>query len=71
MVPSLIKLLLFTVGLELQATWLSFMLTAQYPKLVAKLVLVGSGPFKPEYASRDEFYQILCAELGWESKGVI
>lgn len=30
--------------------WLSFILTARYPSLVKKLILVGSGPFEQEYA---------------------
>jgi pimeloyl-ACP methyl ester carboxylesterase len=30
--------------------WLSFLLTARYPSLVKKLILVGSGPFEEEYA---------------------
>jgi pimeloyl-ACP methyl ester carboxylesterase len=30
--------------------WLSFMLTARYPSLVSKLILVGSPPFTQEYA---------------------
>ncbi len=29
---------------------LAFIVTARYPALVRKLVLVGSGPFEPEYA---------------------
>ncbi len=30
--------------------WLSFLLTARYPSLVRKLILVGSGPFEEKYA---------------------
>lgn len=30
--------------------WLSFVLTARYPRLVKKLILVGSGPYKERYA---------------------
>ncbi len=30
--------------------WLGFMLTAKYPTLVKKLILVGSGPFEEKYA---------------------
>lgn len=30
--------------------WLGWMFAARYPELVAKLVLVGSGPFQPKYA---------------------
>ena len=30
--------------------WLGFMLTARYPTLVARLILVGSPPFAQEYA---------------------
>ncbi len=30
--------------------WLGFIFAAQYPALVKKLILVGSGPFVPEYA---------------------
>lgn len=32
--------------------WLGVMLTAEHPALVAKLVLIGSGPFEEEYAAR-------------------
>ena len=32
--------------------WLIFILTAQYPSLAKKLILVGSGPFEEKYASR-------------------
>lgn len=31
--------------------WLSFLLAAQYPERVKKLILVGSGPFTTEYVS--------------------
>jgi pimeloyl-ACP methyl ester carboxylesterase len=31
--------------------WLSFMLAAEHPGLVKKLILVGSGPFEEKYAS--------------------
>ena len=30
--------------------WLSFILTARYPLLVSKLILISSGPFTQEYA---------------------
>lgn len=30
--------------------WLSYLLTARYPMLVKKLILIGSPPFKEEYA---------------------
>jgi pimeloyl-ACP methyl ester carboxylesterase len=30
--------------------WLGFILAARYPKLVRKLILVGSGPFEAKYA---------------------
>jgi len=30
--------------------WLSFMLTAQYPALVEKLILIGSGPYEERYS---------------------
>jgi pimeloyl-ACP methyl ester carboxylesterase len=30
--------------------WLSFIFTAQYPELVKKLILIGSGPFEEKYA---------------------
>ena len=30
--------------------WLAYLVTAQYPNLVKKLILVSSGPFKAEYA---------------------
>lgn len=29
--------------------WLSFIMTARYPAIVRKLILVGSGPFRAEY----------------------
>lgn len=29
--------------------WLSFMVTAKYPAIVKKLILIGSGPFDEEY----------------------
>ncbi len=32
--------------------WLSFIVTARYPSLVEKLILVSSGPFKAEYAQQ-------------------
>jgi pimeloyl-ACP methyl ester carboxylesterase len=31
--------------------WLSYLLTAHHPKMVEKLILVGSGPFEEKYAS--------------------
>jgi len=31
--------------------WLSFLFTARHPKLVKKLILIGSGPFEEKYAS--------------------
>lgn len=39
--------------------WLSFMLAAEHPGLVKKLILVGCGPFEEEYAS-----EILPTRLG-------
>lgn len=30
--------------------WLSFLISAKYPNLVRKLILVGSGPFREKYA---------------------
>jgi pimeloyl-ACP methyl ester carboxylesterase len=30
--------------------WLSFIVTARYPEIVRKLVLIGSGPFEERYA---------------------
>ena len=32
--------------------WLIFILTAQYPSLAKKLILIGSGPFEEKYALR-------------------
>ena len=32
--------------------WLSFMAAAKYPRLVKKLLLVGSGPFESKYAGK-------------------
>ncbi len=29
--------------------WLSYIITAKYPELVKKLILVGSGPYMPQY----------------------
>jgi pimeloyl-ACP methyl ester carboxylesterase len=31
--------------------WLSFIVTARYPAIVEKLILVGSGPFEEEYVA--------------------
>ncbi|UCH43099.1 MAG: alpha/beta hydrolase [Dehalococcoidales bacterium] len=31
--------------------WLTFILTARYPSLVMKLILIGSGPYEEEYAA--------------------
>ncbi len=32
--------------------WLSFIVTAHYPRLVKKLILVGSGPYEEKYVAR-------------------
>lgn len=32
--------------------WLAFLVTAYYPRLIRKLILIGSGPFEPEYAAQ-------------------
>jgi pimeloyl-ACP methyl ester carboxylesterase len=32
--------------------WLSYLVTARFPALVAKLILVGSGPFEARYAAQ-------------------
>jgi pimeloyl-ACP methyl ester carboxylesterase len=32
--------------------WLSYMVTAHYPSLVKKLILIGSSPFEEKYAER-------------------
>ncbi|RAL24226.1 alpha/beta fold hydrolase [Thermoflavimicrobium daqui] len=32
--------------------WLSFILAANYPSIVCKLILVGSGPFEEKYTSK-------------------
>ena len=32
--------------------WLSFIFTSQYPELVKKLILIGSGPFEEKYAEK-------------------
>jgi pimeloyl-ACP methyl ester carboxylesterase len=32
--------------------WLSYLLTAQFPKLIKKLILVSSGPFEASYADQ-------------------
>ena len=34
--------------------WLSFILTAEYPELVSKLILISSGPFEDKYLSEFE-----------------
>lgn len=53
--------------------WLSFIITAKYPPLVKKLILVGSGPYEPQYVEaiqqtrlnrldedeRAEYYEII------------
>ena len=31
--------------------WLSFILTARYPSIVSKLILIGSGPYEEKYAA--------------------
>jgi pimeloyl-ACP methyl ester carboxylesterase len=31
--------------------WLSFIVAAKYPKMIKKLILVGSGPFEEEYVA--------------------
>jgi pimeloyl-ACP methyl ester carboxylesterase len=31
--------------------WLSYIVAARYPKIVKKLILIGSGPFEEKYAS--------------------
>jgi pimeloyl-ACP methyl ester carboxylesterase len=41
---------IFLIGFSWGA-WLSYMVTALYPSLVRKLILVGSGPFEEKYAS--------------------
>jgi pimeloyl-ACP methyl ester carboxylesterase len=40
----------FLIGFSWGA-WLSYMVTARYPSLVRKLILVGSGPFEEKYAA--------------------
>ena len=40
---------LFLVGFSWGA-WLSFLVAAKHPELVKKLILIGSGPFREEYA---------------------
>ena len=32
--------------------WLSYIVAAEYPHLVKKLILVGSGPYEPQYLSQ-------------------
>jgi len=32
--------------------WLSYIVTANYPQLVKKLILIGSGPYEPQYLSQ-------------------
>ncbi len=32
--------------------WLSFVLAANYPTIVRKLILIGSGPYEEKYAAR-------------------
>ncbi|MCX6579797.1 MAG: alpha/beta hydrolase [Candidatus Aminicenantes bacterium] len=42
--------------------WLSFILTAKYPGLVKKLVLIGSGGFEEKYAGK--LHEIRLSRLG-------
>jgi pimeloyl-ACP methyl ester carboxylesterase len=41
----------FLIGFSWGA-WLSFIFSANYPTLVKKLILIGSGPFEEKYAER-------------------
>ena len=46
--------------------WLSFIFAADYPELVKKLILVGSGPFKEKYAAKIQ--QTRLTRLGGEER---
>ena len=46
--------------------WLCWMMAAQYPELVKKLILVSSGPFEEQYAER--IYQTRMNRLSKEEK---
>ncbi len=43
----------FLIGFSWGA-WLSYIITARYPSFVKKLILIGSGPFEENYATRIE-----------------
>jgi pimeloyl-ACP methyl ester carboxylesterase len=46
--------------------WLSFMVTANYPKLVKKLILIGSAGFENKYAA--EIYETRMSRLSDDDK---
>jgi pimeloyl-ACP methyl ester carboxylesterase len=46
-------LLVFLIGFSWGA-WLSYLVTARYPSLVKKLILISSGPFEDKYAVKIE-----------------
>ena len=48
--------------------WLGFLFAAKYPKLVKKLILVGSGPFEESYLPR--ITRTRLERLGPEGKGL-
>jgi pimeloyl-ACP methyl ester carboxylesterase len=49
--------------------WLSFLFTAQFPSLVKKLILVGSGPFEEKYAA--DIMQIRLERLSGQDKKTV
>ncbi len=53
--------------------WLSFILTAHYPPLVKKLILVGSGPYEEKYVARLQEARLsrLSEEEGAEFESII
>jgi pimeloyl-ACP methyl ester carboxylesterase len=46
--------------------WLSFIFSAQYPALVKKLILIGSGPFEEKYSQ--DIMEIRLSRLSQEEK---
>ena len=46
--------------------WLSFILSAKYPELVKKLILIGSGPFEEEYVA--EIQEVRLNRLNGDEK---
>lgn len=49
--------------------WLGYLLAAQYPNLVAKLILVGSGPFEQKYV--EQISKVRLSRLGVKDKELL